>query len=173
MCPRISESRDGVPVLRAVPAPRGADNVAFGLRQRGVPRDEIERRGHEAMASVGLKGFDRRRLRELSGGEQQRVALARAVVVRPRFCCSTSHCRISTRGCASRCAAEMQRLQTELGLTTIYVTHDQTEALALADRIAVMRDGRIAQQGTPADIYERPSSVFVAQFVGFENVFRA
>ncbi len=149
------------------------ENVAFGLRLRSVARDELEQRANEAIGLVGLKGFERRLPRELSGGQQQRVALARSVVVRPRLLLLDEPLSNLDARLRLEMRSELQRLQRDLGVTMIYVTHDQSEALALADRVIVMRDGRIAQQGTPADIYERPSSVFVAQFVGFENIFKA
>ncbi|MDO8732747.1 MAG: ABC transporter ATP-binding protein [Actinomycetota bacterium] len=148
------------------------ENVAFGLRLRNVTGDEMKRRAMEAIDMVGLNGFERRLPRELSGGQQQRVALARSVVVRPRLLLLDEPLSNLDARLRLEMRSELQRLQRELGVTMMYVTHDQVEALALADRVVVMRAGRIAQQGPPADIYERPTSAFVAQFVGIENVFR-
>ena len=150
-----------------------AENVAFGLRLRGVAGIELQRRISEAIAMVGLGGFERRLPRELSGGQQQRVALARSVVVRPRLLLLDEPLSNLDARLRLEMRSELQRLQRELGVTMLYVTHDQSEALALADRVVVMRDGRIAQQGKPVEIYERPRSAFVARFVGFENVFAA
>jgi putative spermidine/putrescine transport system ATP-binding protein len=148
------------------------ENVAFGLRLRGIAREELTRRTDQAIAQVGLDGFERRLPRELSGGQQQRVALARSVVVQPRLLLLDEPLSNLDARLRLEMRSELQRLQRELGVTMIYVTHDQSEALALADRVIVMRAGVIAQQGTPADIYERPVSGFVAQFVGFENMLR-
>jgi len=147
------------------------ENVAFGLRLRKVPADELQRRTMEAVAMVGLAGFERRLPREMSGGQQQRVALARSVVVRPRLLLLDEPLSNLDARLRLEMRSELQRLQRELGVTMMYVTHDQSEALALADRVVVMRDGRIAQQGVPTAIYEQPRSAFVARFVGFENVF--
>jgi putative spermidine/putrescine transport system ATP-binding protein len=149
------------------------ENVAFGLRLRQVAADELQRRASEAIAMVGLAGFEKRLPRELSGGQQQRVALARSVVVRPRLLLLDEPLSNLDARLRLEMRSELQRLQRELGVTMMYVTHDQAEALALADRVVVMREGRIAQQGSPVDIYERPRSAFVARFVGFENVFAA
>ena len=149
------------------------ENVAFGLRLRHVTSDELQRRAAEAIAMVGLAGFEKRLPRELSGGQQQRVALARSVVVRPRLLLLDEPLSNLDARLRLEMRSELQRLQRELGVTMMYVTHDQAEALALADRVVVMREGRIAQQGSPVDIYERPRSAFVARFVGFENVFAA
>ncbi len=148
------------------------ENVAFGLRLRRVAGDELNRRVIEAVEMVGLNGFERRLPRELSGGQQQRVALARSVVVRPRLLLLDEPLSNLDARLRLEMRSELQRLQRELGVTMLYVTHDQVEALALAHRVVVMNAGKIAQQGSPADIYERPSSAFVAQFVGFENLFR-
>ncbi|MFO1294795.1 MAG: ABC transporter ATP-binding protein [Rubrivivax sp.] len=148
------------------------ENVAFGLRLRRVGGDDLQRRVREAVAQVGLAGFEQRLPRELSGGQQQRVALARSVVVRPRLLLLDEPLSNLDARLRLEMRSELQRLQRELGVTMMYVTHDQVEALALADRVVVMQAGRIAQQGTPDAIYERPASTFVAQFVGVENLFR-
>ncbi|MCX7012510.1 MAG: ABC transporter ATP-binding protein [Candidatus Sumerlaeota bacterium] len=147
-------------------------NVAFGLKARGVPAKEIAGRVREALALVDLEGFETRDVHELSGGQQQRVAVARAAVVRPDILLLDeplsnldARLRKSTR-------AGLLRVQRSLGATTIYVTHDQDEALALSDRIAVMRDGRIEQVGTPRELYENPGTPFVARFIGETNLLR-
>ena len=146
------------------------DNVAFGLRMRRVPRAERHRRVDEALALVGLDEFAGRKPRQLSGGQQQRVALARAIVTRPTVMLldeplsSLDHrIRVQLRG-------QLKRLQRELGLTGVYVTHDHTEALALGDRIAVMDAGRVVETGTPIDVFSRPRHRYTAEFLGVANV---
>ena len=148
------------------------ENVAFGLRLRRVAGAELQKRVMEAVDMVGLSGFERRLPKELSGGQQQRVALARSVVVRPRLLLLDEPLSNLDARLRLEMRSELQRLQRDLGVTMMYVTHDQVEALALAHRVVAMKAGKIAQQGSPADIYERPTSAFVAQFVGFENLFR-
>ena len=147
-----------------------AENVAFGLREQRLPRAEIDARVTSALASTQIAGFGPRRIDELSGGEQQRVAIARAIAVRPR-------CLLLDEPLASLDAKlrrsmreEIRRLCKAFGLTAIYVTHDQKEALAIADRVAVMLDGRIHQVGTPDEIYRRPCSRAVAAFIGDTNL---
>jgi putative spermidine/putrescine transport system ATP-binding protein len=142
------------------------DNIAFGLRMRKLARPEIERRVGGALEQVGLRGYERRYQREMSGGEQQRVALARVLVTEPRILlldeplsALDAVVRVSLRD-------EIRRIQTALGVTTLYVTHDQEEALAISDRIVVMRDGQIEQVGTAEEIYGQPASRFVAGFIG-------
>jgi len=149
-----------------------AENVAFGLRERRVPRREIGAAVETALASTKLYGYGARRIDELSGGEQQRVALARALVVRPR--CLLLDEPLSNLDAKLRQSMrdEIRRICKEFGLTTVYVTHDQKEALAIADRIGIMRGGRILQVGTPEDIYRRPRSRAVAAFVGDTNLIR-
>ncbi len=150
-----------------------ARNVAFGLEERGVARAEITRRVGEALALVRLSGLDQRRPRELSGGQQQRVALARALVIRPAVLLldeSLSNLDAKLRDAMRH---EIRGIQRSLGITTLFVTHDQVEALTMCDRIAVMDRGRIAQIGAPEDIYERPATRFVAEFVGRANVLPA
>jgi ABC-type Fe3+/spermidine/putrescine transport system ATPase subunit len=146
------------------------ENVAYGLEARGVRRDEIRQRVDEALALVALDGLGDRLPRQLSGGQQQRVAMARAVVYRPDvllldepFSSLDAKLRIAMR-------VEVARLQKTLGVTTIFVTHDQQEALALADRVAVMKNGRIEQIGTPEDVSARPQTPFVADFIGATNL---
>lgn len=147
------------------------ENVAFGLRLQGVARDEITRRVTATLASVGLSPYADRQPRALSGGQQQRVALARSIVVEPKLLLLDEPLSNLDARLRLEMRSELARLQKELGITMIYVTHDQSEALALADRIIVMRQGNIEQIGTPPDIYERPQSAFVAEFIGFENTF--
>jgi iron(III) transport system ATP-binding protein len=148
------------------------ENVAFGLRERRVARGEIATRVEAALASTRLPGYGARRVDELSGGEQQRVALARALVVRPR--CLLLDEPLSNLDARLRHSMrdEIRRLCKEHGLTTIYVTHDQKEALAVADRIGVMTAGRLVQVGAPAEIYRRPRSRAVASFLGETNLLR-
>ena len=147
-----------------------AENVAFGLRERRVPRPEIAERVEAALASTRMAGYGARPIDELSGGEQQRVALARALVIRPR--CLLLDEPLSNLDAKLRQSMrdEIRRLCKTTGLTTIYVTHDQKEALAIADRIAVMEKGHILQIGAPAEIYRRPRSRAVATFVGETNL---
>lgn len=145
-------------------------NVAFGLEERRVPKAELKARVEAALAMVHLEGLGERRIHQLSGGQQQRVALARALVVRPR--CLLLDEPLSNLDAKLRVEmrSEIRRLCKEHGLTTLYVTHDQKEALAMADRIAGLQAGRLAQVGTPEELYRRPASAFVAQFVGETNL---
>jgi multiple sugar transport system ATP-binding protein len=143
-----------------------AENIAYPLRVRRIARDEIERRVRRVAGMLEIERLLARRPRELSGGERQRVALARAVIREPRVYLMDeplsnldAKLRVQMRG-------ELKRLQHELGTTTVYVTHDQSEAMTLAHRVAVMRDGRLQQFDTPLDIYNRPVNRFVAEFVG-------
>ena len=147
-------------------------NVAYPLRRRGVNRSDSKERAERALAQVSLTGLGERSVAALSGGQQQRVALARALVAEPRlilFDEPLSNLDAKLRG---EMRDQIGVLQKRLGTTAIYVTHDQTEALTLSDRIAVMDKGRIQQLGTPQEIYSRPNNAFVADFVGFENMLR-
>ena len=150
---------------------RVADNVAFGLDVRGVPRAEIADRVRRMLALVKLDGFETRYPGQLSGGQQQRVAIARALVIEPRVLLLDEPLSNLDAKLRLEMRAEIKRLHTALGLTSIYVTHDQAEALSLSDRIVVMREGRVMQVGTPAEIHDRPGNLFVADFVGYRNVF--
>jgi len=150
-----------------------ADNVGFGLRERRLPRAEIATRVDEALASTRMAGYGARHIDELSGGEQQRVALARALVIRPRCLLLDEPLSNLDAKLRQSMREEIRRLCKSAGLTTIYVTHDQKEALAIADRIAVMQKGRILQIGTPADVYRQPRSRAVATFIGEANLFKA
>ncbi len=147
-------------------------NVAFGLRMQRLPRAEIDARTGEALALVGLTGFDRRRIRELSGGEQQRVALARALAAEPRLLMLDEPLGALDRALRERLVAELRALFVRLELTALFVTHDHDEAFALADRLVVMHAGHIEQVGTPVDVWQRPANAFVARFLGW-NVTRA
>ena len=147
-----------------------AENVAFGLRMRKVPRAEIEERVRAALAMVALTGFEDRRPGQLSGGQQQRVALARAIVIRPPVLLCDEPLGALDRKLCHQMQVELKQLQKELGVTLVFVTHDQEEALAMSDRIAVMNEGRIEQVGTPGDIYDRPLTRFVADFIGDINL---
>ncbi|WP_406274325.1 ABC transporter ATP-binding protein [Streptomyces sp. NBC_00191] len=148
-------------------------NVAFGLRMRGVGRAEQARRVDELLTLVGLPAAQRRAVASLSGGEQQRVALARALAPEPRLLMLDEPLGQLDRGLRERLVVELRELFGRLGTTVLAVTHDQGEAFALADRVVVMRDGRIAQAGTPLEVWQRPASEFVAGFLGFDNVVAA
>ncbi|MGH4035406.1 ABC transporter ATP-binding protein [Actinomycetota bacterium Odt1-20B] len=148
-------------------------NVAFGLRMHGVSKGEQDARVRELLALVGLPGAERRAVATLSGGEQQRVALARALAPRPRLLMLDEPLGQLDRSLRERLVVELRELFGELGTTVLAVTHDQGEAFALADRVVVMRDGRIAQSGTPLEVWQRPVDAFVARFLGFDNVVEA
>ncbi|MFB7939255.1 ABC transporter ATP-binding protein [Streptomyces sp. NPDC056049] len=147
-----------------------AGNVAFGPRMHGVAKDERAARVAELLELVGLPGAGGRSVAALSGGEQQRVALARALAPRPRLLMLDEPLGQLDRGLRERLVVELRSLFGRLGTTVLAVTHDQGEAFALADRVVVMRDGRIAQSGPPVEVWQRPASEFVARFLGFENV---
>ncbi|MGW0820939.1 ABC transporter ATP-binding protein [Streptomyces sp. NPDC002845] len=148
-------------------------NVAFGLRMRGAAKGEQAVRVRELLELVGLPGAARRGVGELSGGEQQRVALARALAPRPRLLMLDEPLGQLDRSLRERLVVELRQLFGELGTTVLAVTHDQGEAFALADRVVVMRDGRIAQSGTPLEVWQHPVDEFVARFLGFDNVVAA
>jgi putative spermidine/putrescine transport system ATP-binding protein len=147
-----------------------AENVGFGLRMRRLARQEIDKRVARALAQVALSGLERRRPGQLSGGQQQRVALARAIVTRPPVLLCDEPLGALDRKLRQQMQIELKLLQKDLGLTLVFVTHDQEEALAMSDRIAVMKAGRIEQIGVPAEIYERPRTRFVADFIGEINL---
>ena len=149
-----------------------AENVGYGLTERKIEAAERDARVADTLALVGLPDFGARYPHQLSGGEQQRVALARASVYRPDVLLLDEPLSNLDAKLRVTMRAELKRLHWSLALTTVFVTHDQREALALSDRIAVMRDGRIEQLGTPAEIYDRPSSMYVADFVGGTNLLR-
>jgi putative spermidine/putrescine transport system ATP-binding protein len=148
-----------------------AENVAFGLRMRGFDKGEIKTRVGNALRQVALEGYEDRRPAQLSGGQQQRVALARAIVIRPRVLLCDEPLAALDRKLRQSMQLELKQLQKQLGVTTIFVTHDQEEAMTISDRIAVMNAGRIEQIGAPREIYERPRTRFVADFIGEINVF--
>jgi spermidine/putrescine ABC transporter ATP-binding subunit len=148
-----------------------ADNVAFGLRMRRLPREERETRLREALALVHLTGFEDRYPKQLSGGQQQRVALARAIVVRPAVLLLDEPLGSLDKKLREQMQVELRQLQQEIGITTVFVTHDQEEALTLSDRVAIMNGGKIEQMDTPRELYERPATDFVANFLGVSNAF--
>ncbi|SKA16909.1 putrescine transport system ATP-binding protein [Enhydrobacter aerosaccus] len=147
-----------------------ADNVAYGLRREGLARAKIAERVAELLALVKLEGLDGRRPAQLSGGQRQRVALARALVKRPKLLLLDEPLAALDRKLREGTRFELVRLQEQLGLTFVMVTHDQEEAMSMATRLAVMNAGRIVQTGTPHQLYERPVSRFVADFVGVANI---
>ena len=146
------------------------ENVEYGLRVRRVPRDERRRRAAEALALVRLVEYGARKPAQLSGGQRQRVALARAIVNRPRALLLDEPLGALDLKLRQELQVELKRIQQELGITFVYVTHDQEEALTMSDRLAVFNDGRIEQIGPPAEVYEHPASEFIAGFVGVSNV---
>ncbi|GMU71697.1 MAG: spermidine/putrescine ABC transporter ATP-binding protein [Burkholderiales bacterium] len=149
--------------------PVGA-NVAYGLEVRRVPAAEVASRVSEVLRMVGLAGYEHQFPSQLSGGEQQRVALARAIVIRPRVLLFDEPLSNLDAKLRVQMRTEIRALQRSLGITTIYVTHDQEEAMAVSDRIAVMNQGRVVQEGTAQDLYHRPANEFVATFVGRVNL---
>ena len=150
-----------------------ADNIGYGLKIRGVARAERAARVAELVALTGIEGLENRRIDQLSGGQRQRVALARAVAPRPSALLLDEPLTALDAALRERLRGELNRLLRTLGITTIYVTHDQAEAMALGDRIVVMRKGAIAQIGTPRDIYFAPQDRFVAEFIGAANIVEA
>jgi spermidine/putrescine transport system ATP-binding protein len=146
------------------------DNVAFGLRRQRVATKEVERRVNEALELVSLAGYGKRRRAQLSGGQQQRVALARALVNRPQVLLLDEPLGALDLKLRKQMQLELKRIQREVGITFVFVTHDQEEAMTISDRIAVMNKGRIEQLGPPEDVYERPATEFVAEFLGASNL---
>ncbi len=144
-------------------------NVAFGLEVRRVPRADIARRVADVLALVQLVGLEHRRPSQLSGGQQQRVALARALVIRPKVLLLDEPLGALDRRLRAEMQVELRQIQRRVGITTIFVTHDQEEALTLSDRVALMRAGRIVQAGTPQEVYDHPVSTFAAVFLGDSN----
>ena len=147
-----------------------AENVAFGLRMRDVPKPDIALRVKAALAQVELTGLEDRKPGQLSGGQQQRVALARALVVEPPVLLCDEPLGALDRKLRQQMQFELKELQRRLGITLVFVTHDQEEALAMSDRIAVMNKGKVEQVGAPTEIYERPRTRFVADFIGEINL---
>ena len=148
-----------------------AQNVAFGLEERRLPRDEVRRRAAAALELVGLAGFGERRPSQLSGGQQQRVALARTLAVEPQVLLLDEPLSNLDAKLRVQMRRELLRLHKRLGITTIFVTHDQEEAMTICDRIAVLDEGVVQQVGTPLELYDRPVNRFVAHFVGSVNLF--
>jgi iron(III) transport system ATP-binding protein len=146
------------------------DNVAYGLESSGLKRKEARERAEEGLTLVGLGGMGKRLPAELSGGQQQRVAVARALVLEPQVLLLDEPLSNLDARLRRRVRTEIRELQQRLGFTAVYVTHDQDEALAVSDRIIVMKDGVIAQQGAPRELYEAPTSAFIADFMGEANV---
>ena len=149
-----------------------AGNVAYGLKVRGVPKQDRDRRVEAVLTLVRLAGFEDRTPRQLSGGQQQRVALARALVINPTVLLLDEPFSALDKNLRASMQVELREIQRKLNVTTIFVTHDQGEALSLSDRVAVMSEGHICQLGTPEEIYRRPCDRFVASFVGDTNVLR-
>jgi spermidine/putrescine transport system ATP-binding protein len=146
------------------------ENVAFGLRRKGLGRDEVRRRVGEMLELVELRGYDRRRPSQISGGQAQRVALARALINRPAVLLLDEPLGALDLKLRKQMQVELKRIQQEVGITFIYVTHDQEEAMTMSDRIAVMNGGRYEQLGDPESLYERPATRFVAGFLGVSNL---
>ncbi len=147
-----------------------AENVGFGLRVRRVPRAERAARVAEALALVQLGPLGDRRAHQLSGGQRQRVALARAIVTRPRVLLLDEPLSALDKALRVEMQVELKRIQREVGITTVFVTHDQEEALTLSDRIGILRDGRLVQEGPPRAVYDAPATVFAARFLGEANI---
>ncbi len=146
------------------------ENVAFGLRRKKVGAEEVKQRVGQMLELVELPGYEHRKPNQLSGGQQQRVALARALINHPRVLLLDEPLGALDLKLRKQMQIELKRIQTEVGITFIYVTHDQEEAMTMSDRIAVMRHGRIEQLGPPEDLYERPTTAFVAGFLGVSNL---
>ena len=175
------QSLEGVPVHRRgfglmfqdyalFPHRSVAENVAFGLRMQNLPRVEINARVREALESVNMADFAQRRVTDLSGGEQQRVALARALAPRPRLLMLDEPLGALDRTLREQLIEELRRVLHQTGIPAIYVTHDQEEAFAFGDKLVLLRDGLVEQQGPPAEVYHRPASAWVARFFGQTNL---
>ena len=146
------------------------ENIAFGLRISKVPEDEIRRRVEEALSLVNLSGYEHRSVNSLSGGQQQRIAIARAIVNRPKVLLLDEPLGALDLKLRKSMQVELKKIQREVGITFVYVTHDQEEALTMSDTIVVMNGGKIQQIGTPTDIYNEPKNAFVANFIGESNI---
>ena len=150
-----------------------ADNVGFGLRYKDVSKQDAKRKISDALELVRLSGFERRRPSQLSGGQQQRVALARALILNPAVLLLDEPLGALDAKLRKALQIELKALQEEIGITFVYVTHDQEEALTMSDRLAVMSNGRVEQIGTPSDVYEEPTTAYVADFLGVSNLMDA
>lgn len=148
------------------------ENVAFGLRLKKLADTEVRKKTEAGMATVGLTGYEARKPAEMSGGQQQRLALARSLVMEPKVLLLDEPLSNLDARLRLEMRNELQRVQKDTGITMVFVTHDQSEALALADRIVLMKDGKIEQLGTPAELYAEPKTAFAADFMGFENIFQ-
>jgi putative spermidine/putrescine transport system ATP-binding protein len=177
----FGESADGVPPYRRrvntvfqdyalFPHMNVLENVGYGLRVRGVPRRDRDTQARDALSMVKLAGMEERRPAQLSGGQRQRVALARALVNRPKVLLLDEPLGALDLKLREQMQVELKALQRTLGITFVFVTHDQGEALSMADRVAIFSDGRLVQVGTPREVYEEPRTRFVAGFVGSSNV---
>ncbi|MBO5131254.1 MAG: ABC transporter ATP-binding protein, partial [Romboutsia sp.] len=147
------------------------ENIAFGLKIKKLPKDEIDRKVKEMLKLVALEGFEKRRVESLSGGQQQRVAIARALVNEPKVLLLDEPLGALDLKLRKEMQTELKKIQKKLGITFIFVTHDQEEALTMSDKIIVMNKGKIQQMGTPQDIYNEPENSFVAKFIGESNIF--
>ncbi len=147
-----------------------AENIAFGLKYRNVPKSDVARRVQEALELVQLPDVGHRYPKELSGGQQQRIALARAIVIEPEVLLLDEPLSALDANLREDMRVELKRIQSKIGVTTVFVTHDQSEALAMSDKIVVMSAGRIEQVGTPEEVYNTPASEFVANFLGASNI---
>ena len=169
---RQASGQHGLPELRPVPASRRRRQRRVRAKRKGVAKDETARRVGEALELVHLTGYERRKPNQLSGGQQQRVALARALVNRPNVLLLDEPLGALDLKLRRQLQVELKRIQAEVGITFVYVTHDQEEALTMSDRIAVMHAGKVEQLGTPEELYERPATRFVADFIGSTNLLR-
>ncbi|MGL4796611.1 MAG: spermidine/putrescine ABC transporter ATP-binding protein [Paraclostridium sp.] len=147
------------------------ENIAFGLKIKKLPKDEIDKKVKEMLKLVALEGFEKRKVDSLSGGQQQRVAIARALVNEPKVLLLDEPLGALDLKLRKEMQAELKKIQKKLGITFIFVTHDQEEALTMSDKIIVMNKGKIQQMGTPQDIYNEPENAFVARFIGESNIF--
>ena len=147
------------------------ENIGYGLKMKKVPKDEIKKRVKEMLDLVQLSGYEKRKPSQLSGGEQQRVAIARGLINKPKVLLLDEPLSSLDLKLKKQMQLELKRLQKKLGITFIYVTHAQDEALTMSDRIIIFKDGKIEQEGTPKSIYQKPNSLFVADFIGDSNIF--
>lgn len=146
-------------------------NIAFGLRKDKLPKEELERRVNEALALIKMEGYGERKAHEMSGGQRQRVALARALIKKPKVLLLDEPLGALDKKLREQMQLELRQLQRNVGITFVFVTHDQEEALTMADRVAVMSDGKVLEVGAPEELYERPKTKFVADFLGSMNFF--